>query len=228
MASDQKRTLIMTYSDDFVSVYDGVCDEQLLYAMKNSMNMNLNKFYADEKDWGNRDLQVPGLRGAQVIVGDHKEKNFPTGHIIDKLINSVLECVDLDYGWVRVNERFYPPKSEMSWHCDGAHLMGAATLYLNEFWHTDWGGEFVYVKEHLDVHPEWQPYMLETDDYASRVATDSECGLVYPKFNRLVITKGDVMHKVNKIDERAKGRYALQFHFHHATEMKATSSFLDT
>lgn len=215
----------MTYSDDFVTVYDDVCDPQAIYAMKNSMHMNLNKFFADQKDWGNANLQTPALRGAEVIVGKNSKATYPTGHVIDRLIHAVLEKVNFNYGWVRVNERFYPPGSEMSWHCDGSHLVGAATLYLNNYWHTDWGGEFVYVKKHLEVPPEWQPYMLEADDYANQIAIDSECGLVYPKFNRLVVTEGDVMHKINRIDNRAKARYALQFHFHHDTEV--VSTFLD-
>ena len=212
-----RRILVMTYSNEFVKVYDDVLENpQWLVAIKTSMNVNINKFYADQKDWGNDKLQVPGLRGYQVICGEHEEKNFPTGLPIDKAIEAVLDKVDFEWGWVRVNERFYPPGSEMSWHCDGLHLAGAATLYLNEYWHTDWGGEFVYVKQNLDVHPDWQPYMLETDEYANRVAIDNECGIIYPRFNRLVVANGDVMHKINRIDERAKGRYALQFHFHYA------------
>jgi hypothetical protein len=230
MLIDQKETLIMTYSDDYVTVVDDVCDPNVIQAIKVQYNNNLNAFYADDKDWGNSKLQKhPGLRGRQIIAGKHKEADYPSGHIIDKLIHAVLEKIDFEWGWVRVDERLYTPGSEMSWHCDGAHLAGAATLYLNDYWHTDWGGEFIYAKKNLEVHPQWQPFMLETDDYANEVAINNELGCVYPKFNRLVITNGDVMHKINRIDERAKARYALQFHFHYETEMIATkaSSFLD-
>ena len=219
----------MTYSNEYVKVYDDVCDARYMEALRNSYNANLNHFYADKKDWGNSNLQtVPGLRGRQVIVGKHENKNFPTGQLIDHVIRAVLDRVQFDYGWVRVDERIYMPGSEMSWHCDGLHLQGAATLYLND-WHTDWGGEFIYVKSHCDVHPNWEPYALETDNYASNYAIDNECGVVYPKSNRLVLIEGDVMHKINRIDERAKARYALQFHFHYDSEMSATeaSSFLD-
>jgi hypothetical protein len=80
------------------------------------------------------------------------------------------------YGWIR--------GSYIPWHCDG-HFKFGATIYLNEYWNSDWGGYFAY-EDGLEI----------------------KC--VKPEFNKMAIIIPPIQHTVFNTTSDAPIRETIQ------------------
>lgn len=110
------------------------------------------------------------------ILQQSNEEGILLNSEIDKVVNDFLS----DYPAKIVHGsyvQYFTPQSQIGWHPDVSpdNRIGAFTLYLNRTWKHEYGGHFLYV-----------------DD-------NGEQQMVLPKFNRAVITRSGVMHKVMPI-----------------------------
>lgn len=80
-----------------------------------------------------------------------------------------------------------PAGSCINWHTDTGHSR-AATIYLNEIWEADWGGQFVY-----------------------RFDDDEEPRSITPRFNTAVCIETPLKHRTLRVSEEAgEMRFSLQ------------------
>lgn len=95
----------------------------------------------------------------------------------------------------------YPPGTKISWHNDG-DFSGACIFYIHPDWNVHWGGELLIAKTPKDKVPDQTDYMSRKDHSAFL----NHYGLghyITPLPNRLVFTKGDLWHCINRVDQAA-------------------------
>jgi hypothetical protein len=80
--------------------------------------------------------------------------------------------------------------SGMGMHTD-SHTDTAITLYLNDVWHSDWGGDFTFYASH--------------DDFENGLGHTAS-----PRPNRMVVNHSTIDHKVNYCSATAQDRVTLQ------------------
>lgn len=106
-----------------------------------------------------------------------------------ELYGKLTEVIQGRTGWkvARLMMYFWTRLSYIPWHNDG-HVHAGLTLYLNEFWHDDWGGLFMYV-------------------------SGAEIHAIKPVRNLAVLQEGNVRHSVSTINMDADTRVTVQAFF---------------
>jgi len=79
----------------------------------------------------------------------------PVSDIIHDLLEEKLNSVLPEYRELVCQYYIWQPQSGISWHKDSGRIFGA-TLYLNDLWHPDSGGWFIWKdgREHHTILPE--------------------------------------------------------------------------
>lgn len=109
--------------------------------------------------------------------------------IDSEIYNMVSEKMKKEFGMEikAILFHFWTNGSYINWHNDHGHG-GAATVYLNYKWETDWGGLFTY-------------------------EIDNKLGIEKPKYNKCVFQSGEVLHATTPVTENAPIRKSLQVFF---------------
>jgi len=89
----------------------------------------------------------------------------------------------LFYYWTRY--------SYIPWHNDAKHY-AALTIYLNEVWHPDWGGYFMYMENGIDTNT---------------------IKAIMPKKNNAMLQYGGVYHTTTAVNFDGETRITLQVFF---------------
>jgi 2OG-Fe(II) oxygenase superfamily len=149
---------------------------------------------------------------------DHKGLAYPTGTVLDQLIDAVrtqsalhpdvagLEGVD--WAGIYLCPWLYPVGSALSLHQDAAKYTGSFTFFLHSRWRLHWGGElFVYPPPdpaRLDGSPAFgndHPWM--SDDGPDEAMIADVAVAISPRPNRLVLLGEDRPHRVARVDPNA-------------------------
>jgi hypothetical protein len=112
----------------------------------------------------------------------------------------------------------WPPKSSISWHCDGTASdptrIGAFSYYAHKHWNAEWGGEFL-LTEIDSQHPQ-SPF--DNTEVSEAIISRGHGFWSSPKPNRLVINPSNMYHKVAKTTEAAAPRMSIQGFLHSASK----------
>jgi len=111
--------------------------------------------------------------------------NYPPFEKLKTLIRHNIYCNFSEIKHVSTIIHFMTKNSGINWHNDGGAWKYGATYYLNNRWHRQWGGEFMFTDN--DGH-----------------------GWIPPVGNSLVIIKAPLEHKVNPILSPIIPRISIQ------------------
>ena len=152
---------------------------------------------------------------------DHKGALYPTGTVMDQLIDAVRtqsalhpEVAGLegrDWAGIYLCPWLYPMGSALSLHQDAAKYTGSFAYFLHSRWRLHWGGElFVYPPAdpaRLGSSPALghdHPWM--SDDGPDEAMIADVAVAISPSPNRLVMLGEDRPHRVARVDQNAGAR----------------------
>jgi hypothetical protein len=98
----------------------------------------------------------------------------------DKILNQLLKKEIIKHKEYDVMNYVWTRLSYIPWHNDG-HVRSAITIYLNENWHKDWGGIFLFMEK-------------ESEQIKGYI----------PKFNSAVRNESGIMHSTTIISSDAE------------------------
>ena len=174
------------------------------------------------------------LRAKEVFLGLGEElrdqrvgpnqRAFPTQTPADDLLARILESAEQFERWVGPHgpggwKLFtaaiwaYPLSTTLGWHTDGADgtYTGAFTYYAHPRWGSDWGGELLVAPPSpkldaaIDRVRALGGVRFEPDAWDDVLLDTGVGAFVQPKPNRLVILRGNVLHRVNAVGPAAGG-----------------------
>ena len=161
-----------------VNYVNNVLPENLILAIKNYATQNSKKAI-----WNSNRL----LWAEQIVrdSGNVDILNLKQSHLEDKILFyfqkfTKYNCIGLNYN------RWYPG-SFIPFHNDQIYKL-ASTIYLNEEWHRDYGGLFLYEEK-------------------------NELKAIVPKYNHAVINSNSLVHGTSIVSPTAPIRETLQLFF---------------
>ncbi|WP_445676206.1 2OG-Fe(II) oxygenase [Pseudomonas aeruginosa] len=164
--------------------------------------------------------------GERYNIPEDMRKVTPFNNIVDTFISRVLGTPEvhqvigrLDEGWsgLAFVPYIYPRETGLSWHQENGIYAGSYIYYASPEWRADWGGELL-IAEHeggIDLCQDYRvpsgevvPLMNHLDSSREdEVLLKSGRGVyVCPKPNRLVVLRGGIAHKVNKVNVNSAPR----------------------
>jgi Rps23 Pro-64 3,4-dihydroxylase Tpa1-like proline 4-hydroxylase len=101
------------------------------------------------------------------------------------------------YNYLEINLYVWHKNSSISLHCDSNSIFGA-TIYLNQFWHPEWGGMFIW-------------YDFFENKNSDDVFVTQDPNIIMPKRNTMILNNKSEYHMVSNINPCAQdNRYTLQ------------------
>ena len=152
-----------------ILIEDSITDDLYQKCVK-ELNEKLsdNCWRSSSLNWGSDVKQ--GVNGSCIVT--------PVSDIINHLLEKELKPSLPKYRELELNYYIWQPQSGISWHTDEVsdRLFGA-TLYLNEDWHPDFGGWFIW-KENNNYHtilPK-KKFLIINDNYQHHCVTPVSTG----------------------------------------------------
>lgn len=180
--------------------------------------------YFNQLDFAYRSMtgwcKVWRINDGQVLAGaPHYHKRAPFNTPLDWLHKTILALVDNyvsdivgkegeDWNDILLTPYIYPAGTKISWHDDFSYS-GACIFYPHLEWNQHWGGELLVAKgppkeEYAKIKEETKDFENMTRDYVLPVLNYYGMGrYVAPLPNRMVFTKGEVWHAINRVDQAA-------------------------
>lgn len=122
--------------------------------------------------------------------------------------SSIVGSYGKDWSDILLTPYIYPVGTRISWHDDFAYT-GACIFYAHPKWNPHWGGELMLAK----TPPEEELNKIKNSANAADMMTrDYLCPIVdyygmgryiAPMPNRMVFTRGDLWHSINRVDQAA-------------------------
>ena len=150
--------------------------------------------YLDNNVWKSSDAYWdPSLnRGSTGIVNQAKCEIH-----LSKKIENELKKYFPSYNYLEVSFYVWYKNSSISLHCDSNSIFGA-TIYLNEFWHPEWGGFFMWYENFLDKS-------------LDEIFLNQNPNTILPKRNVMILNDKKEYHMVTNINPcSSSNRYTIQ------------------
>jgi hypothetical protein len=135
---------------------------------------------------------------------------YPSGTALDALLDVVVQQASFvgqpvaDWHSVGAATWLYPQGAGLSWHTDGRVHVGAFIYYAHPYWNCQWGGELLLADVSLEDRANWQRGSTLENTWENTHLSEHGWGhYVMPKPNRLVLLKGGVPHKLQRVDTNA-------------------------
>lgn len=214
----------ITYKDDNITIVDNFLDQETLDKVRDQSEclkmkkleigddkvykMNVgdiykseNKYWTDKLPWNN---------------------NFePFIHELMSFVKTGDTCLPkVEFDKISCMLHVYLTGAELSWHKDGALGGGAYSFYIHDEWKHTWGGNLMVADLSTKVEPQLpmegtsmedmigRDYKLRSRTWNLSKERDMIMNPGYGKYfaplpNRLMITTGEVVHKVERVDQSA-------------------------
>ena len=214
----------VTYQDQNITIVDNFLDEDTLALVRDqSETLKMNKLeLGDDKAYK---LNTGVIYKSENKYWSNKRpwnNNFePFMEQLLEFINSSKSCLP-EQAWEKVScmLHVYMSGAELGWHRDGALGGGAYSFYIHDEWRHTWGGNLMVSDSttKLDRTEPLPGTVLEDmigRDYGIRSRTwdlrKESKQVLTPGFgryfapvpNRLMITTGETIHKVERVDTAA-------------------------
>ena len=137
-------------------------------------------------------------------------------HLLEFVHNNKSCLPEKQFEKVSCMLHVYMSGAELSWHRDGALGGGAYSFYIHNDWRHTWGGNLLIASPDTEFHSNKPSEGTSAEDMLggygimSRVwdLSEESSMILNPGFgryfaplpNRLMITTGDTMHKVERVD----------------------------
>lgn len=200
------------------AILDGVLEENVFKEFHSFFHNDLDFAYRALTGW----QKVWKISDGLILSGPpfhnskspHNNMMDVLGQIIsilaEKHFSNILGTKGVDWDDFFMTPYIYPVGTKISWHNDYKYA-GAAIFYAHNFWDPNWGGELFLAKTKKSI-----PSLEDTKkDSFSNAIFKNRAGLtshlndvgmgtyISPLPNRMAITKGQVWHSINRIDESA-------------------------
>lgn len=124
---------------------------------------------------------------------DEKLQDQILQEISEYLPDTSKEILTMFYIW--------QPNSGMSRHLDSSYKF-AATIYLNNYWNIEWGGNFLYYKKpNIDWNTPEEDYMYDYENWS----------IIVPEHKTMILNTDKLLHMVTPISPFCPElRYTIQ------------------
>jgi Rps23 Pro-64 3,4-dihydroxylase Tpa1-like proline 4-hydroxylase len=163
-----------------IFINNNFLEKQLIIDIKNFIRNNVNSFnWKTNLSWGKNIVKTSSQVSAFNLTNEKKFSEKILGYYKEHLKNKKFNPMIFYYVWHNL--------SYIPFHKDD-HAVIASTIYLNEDWHEDYGGLFLY-------------------------KTNDEIRAIVPEFNKCIVNKNNVAHATTLITTNAPYRETLQLFF---------------
>jgi Rps23 Pro-64 3,4-dihydroxylase Tpa1-like proline 4-hydroxylase len=163
-----------------IIIHNNFLEKQLIIDLKNLIRQKVNDFsWKTNLSWGQNIVKSSSQVSSFNLINEKKFYDEILSYYKVYLKNRKLDPIILYYVWHNL--------SYIPFHKD-EHSVIASTIYLNEDWHEDYGGLFLY-------------------------KTDDEMRAIVPEFNKCIINKNNVKHATTLIAMNAPYRETIQIFF---------------
>lgn len=143
------------------------------------------------------------INGSCIVTNTGEEIKSQITNLIAPYISDV-EC-DIST-WFNV----WQYNSGISKHNDHGYVF-AMTIYLNEYWDVDWGGNFLYYDEEIDWNGPEKKYLSDHENWK----------VVIPEMGTAVLNNSSTLHLVTPLSPQSPQlRYTVQVWGHEKNESK--------
>ena len=160
-----------------------------------------NKYWSDKRPWNN---------------------NFePFMDALNEFVNNSKTCLpEKQYDKISCMLHVYLSGAELSWHRDGALGGGAYSFYIHDEWRHTWGGNLLIADASTKMTPVkplegtsiedmlGRQYNIRSRTWNLKEESDMTLSPGHGRYfapipNRLMITTGEIVHKVERVDQSA-------------------------
>ena len=212
------------HNDENITIVDNFLDEQTLAKVRDQSEcLKMKKLeLGDDKVYK---LNVGDIYKSENKYWSNKrpwDNNFePFMEALIEFVDNCKTCLpEKQFEKISCMLHVYLSGSELSWHRDGALGGGAYSFYIHNEWRHTWGGNLLVADSSTKVTsinplPGTSMEDMIGKQYNVRSRTwnlDDESGMIMnpgygryfaPLPNRLMITTGEVVHKVERVDQSA-------------------------
>jgi Rps23 Pro-64 3,4-dihydroxylase Tpa1-like proline 4-hydroxylase len=166
--------------DKDIIIHNDFLEKQLIIDLKNIIRQRVNDFnWKTNLSWGQNIVKSSSQVSSFNLINEKKFYDEILNYYKDYLKNKNINPGIMYYIW---NNLSYIP-----FHKD-EHSVIASTIYLNDNWHEDYGGLFLY-------------------------KTKNEIKAIVPEFNKCIINTNNIAHATTLITMNAPYRETLQLFF---------------
>ena len=163
-----------------IFIHNNFLEKQLIIDIKKLIREKVNNFsWKTNLSWGQNIVKSSSQVSSFNLINEKKFYNEILSYYKKYLKNKNFTPIILYYVWHNL--------SYIPFHKD-EHSVVASTIYLNEDWHEDYGGLFLY-------------------------KINNEIKAIVPEFNKCIINKNNVTHATTLITTNAPYRETLQLFF---------------
>ncbi|HEV2718642.1 MAG TPA: hypothetical protein VG323_01385 [Thermoanaerobaculia bacterium] len=221
------RTL--TLSTEQVMVYDDVLPAETFDALlPHVTTLGFSVVHQDEwrKVWRLGDgMPLEGTttfyRPGAGTYEDEEEPHYPTGTVIDRVIEAIHDAAadaagvvgraGVEWNCLTVAPSIYPQGSGLSLHRNHYGYSGSYGYFIHHDWNFHWGGQLLVLHprtgngDDADDSPFTPPFLSDEDE--NRAAAEPGIGLsILPKPNRLVFVAAGTYEMITRVDANAGNR----------------------
>lgn len=214
----------ITHNDENITIVDNFLDDDTLLKVRDQSEcLKMEKLQlGDDKVYK---LNVGEIYKSENKYWTHKlpwNNNFePFIHRLVDFIAQNKTCLPKEkFDKISCMLHVYLKGSELSWHRDGALGGGAYSFYIHDEWRHTWGGNLMIADSTTKMKPTRKMPGTVLEDMLGReynarsrtwnLKTESEMVMTpghgryfAPLPNRLMITTGEIVHKVERVDSTA-------------------------
>lgn len=212
------------HNDENITIVDNFLDEQTLAKVRDQSEcLKMKKLeLGDDK--------VYKLNVGDIYKSENKywSNKRPWDNNFEPFMEALIEFVDncktclpqKQFEKISCMLHVYLAGSELSWHRDGALGGGAYSFYIHDEWRHTWGGNLLIADPSTKMAPVQPLQGTSIEDMLGRqynirsrtwnLKEESEMTLnpghgryFAPIPNRLMITTGEIVHKVERVDQSA-------------------------
>lgn len=200
-------------------VLDEVLEKKEFQELHKNFHSNLDFAYRSITGW----KKVWAISDGQILAGpSFNYDQAPFNNFIDPLVSlfaalatqhfpKIFGKKGEDWDTFDVTPYIYPEGTKISWHNDGS-FQCALIYYVHNMWNPDWGGELMIpatetllpTKEDIEKDSNYKNHTLPgrygLDSFLNRKGFGT---YINPLPNRIVLTKSNVWHGINRIDKSA-------------------------